>query len=157
MSDASILVQPLTALRGVGPDLARKLAGLDLKQVEDLLFHLPLRYEDRRQITPLAALQDGGEYLVRGQVEHAQVKFGGRRSLLVTIRDDGGLLRMRLFHFNQRQQQAFVSGAWIRCFGTARMATGGLEMVHPEYRIADSAAALPVEASLTPILSLIHI
>ena len=154
MSDASILVQPLTALRGVGPDLARKLAGLDLKQVEDLLFHLPLRYEDRRQITPLAALQDGGEYLVRGQVEHAQVKFGGRRSLLVTIRDDGGLLRMRLFHFNQRQQQAFVSGAWIRCFGTARMATGGLEMVHPEYRIADSAAALPVEASLTPIYPL---
>ena len=150
----SPLQQPLTALRGVGPDLARKLAALDLQRVENLLFHLPLRYEDRRHFTPLGQVRPDSDVLIRAQVEQCEIKFAGRRSLQVALRDDSGWIRLRLFHFNQSQAKRFVRGAWVRCYGTARAGYGGLEMVHPEYKIADSADALRPEATLTPVYPL---
>ena len=148
------LQQALTTLRGVGPDLARKLAGLDLVRVESLLFHLPMRYEDRRCFTPLGQVLPESDVLICAQVEQAEVKFAGRRSLQVALRDDSGWLRLRFFHFNQAQAKRFIRGAWVRCFGAARAGFGGLEMVHPEYKIADERSALAPEKTLTPIYPL---
>ena len=122
--DNGPLDQPLTALRGVGPDLARKLAGLELQRVGDLLFHLPLRYEDRRAFVPMARLQPDRDQLVRGVVEHAEQKFGRRRSLLVSVRDDSGWLRLRFFHYNRQQAESFRRGRHVRCFGTVRAGPG---------------------------------
>ena len=152
--DNGPLDQPLTALRGVGPDLARKLAGLELQRVGDLLFHLPLRYEDRRAFVPMARLQPDRDQLVRGVVEHAEQKFGRRRSLLVSVRDDSGWLRLRFFHYNRQQAESFRRGRHVRCFGTVRAGPGGLEIVHPEYRLADTPAALVPERTLTPVYPL---
>ena len=54
----------VTALHGVGPRLAEKLAALDIHTVQDLLFHLPLRYQDRTRITPIGALQPGRDAVI---------------------------------------------------------------------------------------------
>ena len=65
----------LTELRGVGPRLAEKLAALGITTVQDLLFHLPLRYQDRTRITPIGALQPGRDAVLEGEVRAADIAY----------------------------------------------------------------------------------
>ncbi len=88
---------PLTVLMGVGPALAAKLERLGLYRVEDLLFLLPLRYEDRTQLIKLGALVAGVRCLVSGEVLLAETVYRGRRNLLVRIADGSGQLTLRFF------------------------------------------------------------
>ncbi|MGQ0587715.1 MAG: ATP-dependent DNA helicase RecG [Gammaproteobacteria bacterium] len=149
-SSARTLDTPVQYLRGAGPALAARLRTLGIERVEQLLFHLPLRYEDRRRFTPLSELKDGAPALIRARVEHAKVVYPGRRMLGVSVSDGGGWAALRFFHFNQAQAQAFVPGAWVRAYGMVRIGTRGPELVHPEYRIAASQDELAAETALTP-------
>ena len=142
---------PVTALKGVGPRMAEKLAKLGIREVTDLLFHLPLRYEDRTRVTPIGALRPGREAVIVGTVELTEVKYGRRRMLLSRLADGTGFITLRFFHFNARQQQMLARGTELRCFGEVRRGSGGLEMVHPEFRRVDSDEPVAVEESLTPI------
>ncbi|MCW4152123.1 ATP-dependent DNA helicase RecG [Halomonas sp. 18H] len=141
---------PVTSLKGVGEALALKLARLRIESVADLLFHLPLRYQDRTRVTPIATLRSGSEAVVEGEVAAAEVVRGRRRSLLVRLRDGSGILSLRFFHFSPAQQQQFRPGVQVRAFGEARAGATGLEIYHPEYRLLCDASA-PVEDHLTPI------
>ena len=145
------LAAPLTSLHGVGPALAKKLERLDLFVVEDLLFLLPLRYEDRTQLVRLGALQAGTRCLVTGEVLLAETVYRGRRNLLVRIGDGTGQLTLRFFHFSRQQQAQFQPGVRLTCFGEARQGTGGLEMIHPEYRLLRADQNAAINESLTPI------
>ena len=100
-SSDSNLHSPLTVLNGVGPALAKKLERLDLHRVEDLLFLLPLRYEDRTQLVKIGALEPGHRCLVSGEVLLAETVYRGRRNLLVRISDGTGQLTLRFFHFSR--------------------------------------------------------
>ena len=144
------LTSPVQYLKGGGPALAARLRTLGLSSVEQLLFHLPYRYEDRRHYTPLSELQDGAPALIRARVEHHQVRYPGRRMLQVSLSDGSHWLALRFFHFNQAQAEAFAPGRWVRAYGTVRAGKQGLELIHPEYKLAASAEELPPEASLTP-------
>ena len=109
MPDSNITrADKLTVLRGVGPALAKTLERLDLYRVEDLLFLLPLRYEDRTSLIKLGSLLPGGRCLVQGEVLLAETVYRGRRSLLVRLGDGSGQITLRFFHFS-RQQQAQLS------------------------------------------------
>ncbi|WP_087720128.1 ATP-dependent DNA helicase RecG [Salinicola salarius] len=141
---------PVTDLSGVGEALAGKLARLRIEHVVDLLFHLPLRYQDRTRITPIGTLRAGTEAVVEGEVSAAEVVRGRRRSLLVRLKDGTGILSLRFFHFSPAQQQQFAKGVQVRCFGEARAGSTGLEIYHPEYRLIQSEAT-PVDEHLTPI------
>ena len=134
-SSDSNLSSPLTVLSGVGPALAKKLERLDLHRVEDLLFLLPLRYEDRTQLVPLGALEQGKRCLVTGEVLLAETVYRGRRSLLVRVGDGTGQLTLRFFYFSRAQVAQFQTGARVSCFGEVRRGPAGLEMIHPEYRL----------------------
>ncbi|MDX1509170.1 MAG: OB-fold nucleic acid binding domain-containing protein, partial [Woeseiaceae bacterium] len=125
----------LTSLNGVGPALAKKIEKLGVFSVEDLLFLLPNRYEDRTQLVRIGALEPGSRCLVTGEVLLAETVFRGRRNLLVRISDGSGQLTLRFFHFSRSQVAQFRAGVHITCFGEARKGQGGLEMIHPEYRI----------------------
>ncbi len=142
---------PVTALKGVGPRVAERLKRLNIRTVQDVLFHLPLRYEDRTRITPMGSVRIGQQVVVQGEIELAEVKFGRRRSLLVRISDGTGALTLRFFHFNAAQQAGFVRGKHVRCFGEARRGMLTLELVHPEYQLVDANAELEAEVHLTPI------
>ena len=139
------------ALKGVGPRLREKLQGLGLRNVQDLLFHLPLRYQDRTRICPIGGLQPGADVVIEGEILAADIVFGRRRSLVCRLRDGTGTTTLRFFHFNAAQKQQLSKGARLRCFGEARRGASGLEFYHPEYRVLDSAVSLPVEDRLTPI------
>jgi ATP-dependent DNA helicase RecG len=142
---------PLTALRGVGPALAQKLEKLGLYRVDDLLFLLPLRYEDRTQLIKIGALAAGSRCLVTGEVLLAETVYRGRRNLLVRISDGSGQLTLRFFHFSRQQQAQFQTGIHITCFGEARRGKSGFEMIHPEYRVLRDDQGVATNDSLTPI------
>ncbi len=141
----------VTALRGVGPRLAEKLAALGIHTVQDLLFHLPLRYQDRTRITPIGALQIGVDAVIEGEVRAAEIAFGRRRSLVCRFQDGTGTISLRFYHFSAAQKQQLAAGVRLRCFGEPRRGASGLEIYHPEYRIIDSSQPLPVAETLTPI------
>ncbi|GAB5453085.1 MAG: ATP-dependent DNA helicase RecG [Halioglobus sp.] len=137
-------------LRGVGPKLAEKLAQYGVNDLEDLLFHLPLRYQDRTRITPIAALREGVDVVIEGEIRAADTVFGRRRSLVARIQDGTGTVTLRFFHFSAAQKNNLRTGTLLRCFGQVRRGASGLEMYHPEYRTLQDAGE-PVDETLTPI------
>ncbi|WP_081630748.1 ATP-dependent DNA helicase RecG [Thioalkalivibrio sp. ALE16] len=144
------LQAPLTTLKGVGPAVAERLERLGLVQAGDLLFHLPLRFEDRTRLTPIAALRPGLAALFEGRVTHAEVVHRRRRMLVVTLADDQAQILLRFFHFGANQQRRLGPGTRIRAFGEPRGLPGALECVHPELQtVGDTPPAL--ESHLTPI------
>ena len=142
---------PVTALRNVGPRMAKRLAKLNIHSVEDLLFHLPARYQDRTRIVPIGTLRPGDEAVIEGEVQLSEIKFGRRRTLLSRISDGTGSLTLRFFHFNASQKENLSRGVRVRCFGEVRRGPATLEMIHPEYRLLANDRPQPVEEHLTPI------
>ncbi|MCC2636968.1 MAG: ATP-dependent helicase RecG [Moraxellaceae bacterium] len=141
---------PVTSLKGVGAALADKLLKLDIRSVQDLLFHLPRQYEDRSHVTPIGALRQGMTALVEGEVQLADVAMGRRRSLVVRVHDGTGALTLRFYHFRLTQKDGLPRGTRLRIFGEARTGSSGLEMYHPEYQVAPEDLPPPPD-TLTPI------
>lgn len=142
---------PVTALKGIGAAMAEKLARVGLENLQDVLFHLPLRYQDRTRVVPIGALRPGQDAVVEGVVATADVIMGRRRSLLVRLQDGSGTLSLRFFHFSQAQKDGMKRGTHLRCYGEVRPGASGLEIYHPEYRALKDEAPAPVEQTLTPI------
>jgi len=151
---APTLATEVKYLKGAGPAVAQRLRVLGIERVRELLFHLPLRYEDRRHVTPIPRLTDGGEAQIRARVLHAELRYAGRRSLRVLVDDGQASLLLRFFHFNEQQRHAFQPDRWVQAYGTVRHGAQGWEMVHPEYRLADRPEDLKTDERLTPIYPL---
>ena len=143
------MTDALTTLPGVGPALAQRLNKLGIHTPSDLLFHLPLRYQDRSRIQPIASLRAGMECLSRGEVTSNNLRYGRRRSLVVTLEDKNRVLTLRFFHFNDSMQRALSVGVRAEVFGEVRLGAQGLEMVHPEFRVHP--AHFETGEGLTPI------
>ncbi|WP_462321597.1 ATP-dependent DNA helicase RecG, partial [Halochromatium sp.] len=137
----SVLDQiPVEQLKGVGPRLSERLRRLGILTLQDLLFHLPLRYQDRTRLRPLADLVVNEEVLVEGEIVDAQIAQGRRRSLKIRIDDGRGALLLRFFNFTRAQVEAMRPGQRIRCFGEVRQGPQMLEMVHPELQALEGIA-----------------
>lgn len=150
-ADINLENLPCTSLKGVGPKVAEKLEKLHIQSVLDLLFHLPLRYEDRTRVRTIASLKDGERALVKVTVELAQVKFGKRRSLVCRASDESASIDFRFFYFNKGQQQRLQRGAEFYAFGEVRRFGFQFSMVHPELTAVNPSTAAPLLESLTPI------
>ncbi len=139
------------SLKGVGTRVAECLERLQIHTLQDLLFHLPLRYQDRTRIRAIAMLRPGDECVVTGSVEHSEIVYRKRRMLLVSVNDGTGRILLRFFYFNKNQRNDLSRRMNIRCFGEIRQGIKGLEMVHPEYQIQHPHQPPKVEDHLTPI------
>jgi ATP-dependent DNA helicase RecG len=137
----------MTKPSAMSPAPSRVAAG---QQPADILFVLPTRYEDRTQLTRIGALQTGIPAVVEGEVLLSEIVFRRRRQWLVRLGDGSGVLTLRFFYFSRAQQEGLARGTRLRCHGEVRRGPLGLEIVHPEYRRAESVTeALP--QTLTPI------
>lgn len=141
----------INTLKGVGPALAEKLHKLGIYAVADLLFYLPLRYEDRTKITAIRAVQARELAQIEGVVDNVNVQFGKRRSLVATVTDSSGQLQIRLFHFNKAMQERYQKGGRARLYGEVRFGRFGHEMVHPELHWLADAQHAPMQETLTPV------
>jgi ATP-dependent DNA helicase RecG len=144
-------IPALRDLQGVGPKLESSLRQLGIHSVQDLLFHLPFRYEDRTRIHPIGGLYPGAQVQVEGQVEHSAI-VRARRSMLVVVLSDGtGRITLRFFHFRAAQKLQLSRGTQLRCYGEVRAGFQGLEMIHPSYKRILSEQDEAVSDRLTPV------
>ncbi len=151
MTTQSLESLPLTRLKGVGTALERKFSQLGISSVEDLLFHLPLRYEDRTRITAIRQARLGEFVQLEGEIGSTTVQFGRRRSLQCVMMDSTGIIHLRFFHFSAAQKNALAEGVRIRCYGEVRRGRSGLEIYHPEYRILKAGQEEPVPDTFTAV------
>ncbi|MFQ5642518.1 MAG: ATP-dependent DNA helicase RecG [Thiogranum sp.] len=150
-NERSLDTLAVSVLRGVGPKSAQKLAAFGIETVQDVLFHLPRRYEDRTRVVPVGSLRHGSRAVIEVTVDLAEIRYGRRRSLLVRVSDGSGSLLLRFFYFSRLQQQGFERGARLRVYGEVRRGPAMLEMVHPEYQRLVEGEPLPVEDRLTAV------
>ncbi|ALO47653.1 ATP-dependent DNA helicase RecG [Pseudohongiella spirulinae] len=142
---------PVSTLKGVGPRLVERLAALHIHTVQDLLFHLPLRYQDRTRIAPIARVRLGQDVMLEAEIVQCDIEFGRRRSLVCRIKDSSGLISLRFFHFSAAQKNMLAAGRRIRCYGEVRSGKNGLELYHPEYQVLRDGEEPAVADTLTPI------
>lgn len=142
---------PLTELKGVGASLSGRLARLGLYTVQDLLLHLPLRYEDRTRIYPINALTPGLYAAVQGEVRHCELVFGRRRSLVCQITDNSGVLYLRFFTFTSTMKNNLHTGQKLWVYGEVRQGQYGAQMIHPEYQILSASKISKTSSTLTPV------
>jgi ATP-dependent DNA helicase RecG len=107
----------VTRLKGVGAAVARKLEKLGLATLQDILFHLPFRYQDRTRITPIGQLRPGDETVIKGTLTGCEVVMGRRRSLRCQLSDGTGSVTLRFFHFSAAQKNNLKPGLELRFFG----------------------------------------
>ncbi|MDO5055579.1 MAG: ATP-dependent DNA helicase RecG [Pasteurella oralis] len=144
---------PLTALSGVGAAISEKLSKIGINNLQDLLFHLPIRYEDRTRITPIIDLRVDSYATIEGIVQTCEVQFGKRPILTVSLSDGSSKLMLRFFNFNAGMKNSLQPGSRIKAFGEIRRGRFMAEMHHPEYQIIRDNAPLILEENLTPIYS----
>ncbi len=141
----------LLNLKGVGPKVAEKLQRLDIHNQEDLLFHLPLRYQDRSHIYPIGSLRAGMECQITGEVQLSEIKYGRGRMLLTRLSDGTGFISLRFFHFSNAQKNQLKRGAKLLCYGEVRRGKVGFEMAHPEYQFIKENEDIVLDENLSSI------
>ena len=142
---------PLTSLSGVGASQADKLAKLGLETIQDLLLHLPLRYEDRTRLYAINDLLPGLFATIEGEVLRCDISFGRRRMLTCQISDGTGMVTLRFFNFNAAMKNSLATGRRVTAYGEIKRGTIGAEIIHPEYRIQGENSEVVLQESLTPV------
>ncbi|MFK5129868.1 ATP-dependent DNA helicase RecG [Glaesserella parasuis] len=142
---------PLTALSGAGAAISEKLSRIGINNVQDLLFHLPLRYEDRTRITPIADVRPESFATVEGFVQLTEVQFGRRPILSTTISDGTSKITLKFFNFNAGMKNSLATGVRVKAFGEIKRGRFMAEMHHPEYQIIRGNQPLELAETLTPI------
>ena len=142
----------IAALPKVELQTARLLTeNLGIETVQDLLFHLPMRYENRTCTSVIAELTAlSGKVVIVAEVIRCEESVRGRRILRCEVADDSGQLRLRFFNYHPWLRRQLQPGARVRCFGEVRAQRRGIEMLHPELQVLREGEA-EVEQSLTPV------
>ncbi len=152
MSGRLLDAVPLSSLTGVGAAQSSKLAKIGLHTVQDLLLHLPLRYEDRTHLYPIAELLPRSLcHRGRCEVLNSNITFGGRRMMTCQISDGTGILTMRFFNFNAAMKNSLATGRRVLAYGEAKRGKYGAEMIHPEYRVQGDMSTPELQETLTPV------
>ena len=141
----------LLDLKGIGKKGLEKLNKIGIKTTEDLLFHLPIRYQDKTKFTKISELEPGKKYYIEGIVERSNVVFYKTRMFLVKISDATGFIQLRFFYFNKSQMKNFSLGRKIRIYGELRLANKVKEMIHPECDFIDEKNTPELDQFLTPV------
>lgn len=144
---------PLTALSGVGAAISEKLSRIGINNVQDLLFHLPMRYEDRTRITPIIDLRPESYATIEGIVQLTEVQFGKRPILSTTLSDGTSKITLKFFNFNAGMKNSLAAGVRVKAFGEVKRGRYMAEIHHPEYQIIRGNEPLVLAETLTPIYS----
>ncbi|SQK77494.1 ATP-dependent DNA helicase recG [Tatumella ptyseos] len=142
---------PLNTLTGVGASQAAKLAKLGLHTLQDLLLHLPVRYEDRTRLYRINDLLPGLFATIEGEVLSTEVSFGRRRMMVCQISDGSGIVTLRFFNFNAGMKNALAKGSHVVAYGEIKRGQRGAEIIHPEYRITGQQQVTKLQETLTPV------
>ncbi len=146
-----MLTHACDTLPGIGPALAAKLAKCGIHTIQDILFHLPYRYQDRTRITPIQDVRPNDWCVIAGRVCKTEINQGKRSILTCYVEDQTGIIKLQFFHFNKQQITALNHCAMIHVFGEARFFNNQITMTHPEYQLLGEEEPCHVNETLTPI------
>ena len=135
----------------ISPAVQEKLARLGIRTPLDMILHLPIRYEDETHLYPIADAPLERAVLVEGVIVHSEVVSRPRRQLVCQIKDNSGMVAMRLLNFYGNQIKMYAVGKRLRLLGEIRNGFFGLEMVHPKCRIVQAGEMLA--DAMTPVYS----
>src|SRR4029434_9661023 len=142
-----VLATPLQFLKGVGPRKAADLKRAGLVTVEDLLYRLPFRYEDRSRMQAIASLRPGQRTAVLGEIKSAHLATTRRRGFRIfhaVLGDVSGAIRCTWMN------QAFLADILkphlqVVVFGDVKMDSSGLHFLNPEYEIGSAESGDPFD------------
>ncbi|MDC0446874.1 ATP-dependent DNA helicase RecG [Gammaproteobacteria bacterium] len=151
----SSLQDPILSLHGVGSKSQARLNQLGIYSLEDFLYHLPIKYQDKTKFHSLDNSQVAEEVLIEGEILKIEESFSTNKHLIVSLRNDSKHeLILRFFHLSYYQKKQLSRGDIIQCFGELKLGKYGLEMHHPEYRNITKGQKTLVSKSYTPIYPL---
>lgn len=147
------LGSPVRFLKGVGPVRAEKLARLGIETVEDLLWHFPRRYEDRRRLTPLASLEQGKYHSIVARVVSIEKRRTKRRnmSLTVALLTDGTSLAQAVWFNRKGLDKILRPGSRASFYGKAESWRGVLQISNPELEVLDEDESPENTGAIVPI------
>jgi len=128
------LQNPIQYLKGIGPVKGKALTAMGIRNVEDLLYHIPRRYLDRSTITPIDQLQANSQATVMGKVEAYGIRRGRKAQFQVILKDRSGYLNLIWFSGIRYVKNSFKEGDTVIASGEVRYFYG-LQMPHPEFEI----------------------
>jgi ATP-dependent DNA helicase RecG len=143
-----------TQLLGVGPKITSYLSKCGILNLQDLLLHLPLRYENRTQLTPIKDVRSDTSALISGVIHPDPHAIKSRKGYICKLSDETGSINLRFFHFKPKQFHQFKKGLRLRCFGEVRAKKNRffeLEMIHPDYEFLRNNNQLILPNYLTSI------
>lgn len=150
--DLADLHKDLTSLKGVGPKTAEFFAKLSIYTPWDLLFYLPVRYEDKTKIHPISSALAGQSYLLEGTIINTKLISAKKPLLNVLIEDYSGNISLKYFNYAYKIKDKFIVGETIRVFGEIKQDNRGLRYIaHPEFRIIPKGEQIPLADKLNPI------
>jgi ATP-dependent DNA helicase RecG len=131
---------PVQFIKGVGPKISAMLEKKGLKTVEDLLYFVPRKYEDRRSIKTIKSVRTGARETIIGKVAQAEIRlYRNKRVYEVTIDDGSGLLTAKWFKGNYKYlKNIFKEGIRVIMTGEVRGYLFGKDMVHPDFEVLDN-------------------
>ncbi|EKT60987.1 ATP-dependent DNA helicase RecG [Providencia sneebia] len=141
----------LTTLHGVGASQSEKLSKIGLNTVQDLLLHLPLRYEDHTRLYKIRDLLPGTTATVVGEVLQTKVVFGRKKMMTCLITDGTGNLTLRFFNFTAAMKNNLAEGRQVTAYGEVRRGNTGPEIIHPEYKVSQNTLDITLQEDLTPV------
>ncbi len=144
--------ESVTQLRGVKGATEARLAILGIRNLYDLIFHFPFRYQDRTHLTPIAHITHDKEALIQGKIVESKMLFYGKKGLQLTIADKSGYITIRFFYHSFALRKTMTPGKELRCYGLARYGKQGMAMVHPECSLVGPNQ--PLDSGLTPVYPL---
>jgi ATP-dependent DNA helicase RecG len=140
-----------TSLKGVGSKLVSHLKRLDITTLQDLLFHIPYRYEDRTSIKTISSVRPGDQVQIEGIITSSLVHSRKRKSFDIELKDDTGIVLLRFLNFSDYFVKLFKKGQKVRCYGEIRWGSIGYEMIHPEIKLLNASNIPVIETTLTPV------
>ncbi len=143
------MTMELTELKGIGKTTAIKLNDFGLTDVMDLLFHLPLRYEDKTRITPMDELVGFSYAQVEGEITKSYVTQGNRPILVCEVDDGTAFMQLKFFNFYYSQKIKMKAGMCIRAYGEVKHGMYGMEIIHPEFSLGEKQP--PLAKALSPV------
>ena len=151
----SSLQDPILSLHGVGSKSQARLNQLGIYSLEDFLYHLPIRYQDKTKFHSLDNSKVEEEVLIEGEILKIEESFSANKHLIISLRNESKHeLILRFFHLSYYQKKQLSRGDIIQCFGDLKLGKYGFEMHHPEYRNITKGQKTLISKSFTPVYSL---
>ncbi len=134
-----LLSLPVRSIRGIGPQIAALLGKKNLFTVEDMLYFLPKRYEDRRTICRISETVPGARQTIIGKIIRSDIHFYGRKRIFAVTIDDGyGILKVKWFKGRETfLRGTFKTGKRVILTGEVRGLPFETNMIHPDFEVLD--------------------